>query len=116
MADTAYLTDGQLNLRDWSRLLTRVATRYVDTQTSRDEILLNRCVAAFERLGQEQLEDRPVSFAVVRELVISDLRQLESTRSPHRADGVVISRFTDEDAPLQRDLRLGARRQSFSQH
>ena len=131
LADTAYLTDGQLNLRDWSRLLTRVATRYIDTQTSRDEILLNRCVAAFERLGRDQLEDRPVSFPVVRELVISDLRQLESTRSPHRADGVVISsllpmrtlpfsaifvlglganRFPNTEQPNPLDLRHQARR------
>ena len=51
LADVTYLADSQLNLRDWSRLLTRVATRYIALQTNRDEMLFNRCITAFERLA-----------------------------------------------------------------
>jgi exodeoxyribonuclease V gamma subunit len=80
-----------MNLADWSAFLSRAISRYLRPESSADDAALGLCLRAIDRMRDRDIEERPLGFAVIQELLSNELQQLESKRSQHRADGVVIS-------------------------
>ncbi|MBV69826.1 MAG: hypothetical protein CMH52_00625 [Myxococcales bacterium] len=91
MVDSRRMAQKSLTLEDWGRYIGRLFNRYVMPLSSVDEMVLDRCIRCVERLADRQLDDKVLPYSIVRELLLTDLGRVESNRSQHRADGVVIS-------------------------
>ncbi|MEE2756409.1 MAG: exodeoxyribonuclease V subunit gamma [Myxococcota bacterium] len=91
MVDARRMGRSELTLTDWGRYICRLFNRYVMPLSAVDEMVLDRCIRCVERLADRQLDDKPLPYPIVRELLLIDLGRVESNRSQHRADGVVVS-------------------------
>ena len=91
VADARAFRSARMPMRQWSSLLVRLVGTYIQPHGEVDEMALDRCVRAFEALGEADLEATPVPFAVAHSLARGALAALDSQLGQHQADGVVVS-------------------------
>lgn len=103
-----------LSLSRWCQFFTRFLTRYLHPQSSADEQALSRCIETIDELKQVDLEGSAIRYEVAQTMLSARLRQLDSTRGQHQADGIVVSSLLPMRAiPFNTIYILGLGEQEF---
>ncbi|MEE2643847.1 MAG: exodeoxyribonuclease V subunit gamma [Myxococcota bacterium] len=89
--DAEMVSEARLSLSRWCLFLDRYLKRYLCTPQASDELALEKICESLEALREADLSGAEVPFSVARQLFEQRLRQLDSRRGHHQADGVVIS-------------------------
>ena len=81
----------RLSLGEWCMFFIRLLNRYIGAKSPADEQALSRCLETIEELRETDLEGAKISYEVAQTLLKGRLKQLDSRRGQHQADGVVVS-------------------------
>lgn len=91
LLDASHAKKQRMSLSYWCMYFTRLFNHYIICKSQADEQALTRCLQCLEELKDTDLEQYKISYDVAQTLVKNRLKQLESKRGQHQADGVVVS-------------------------
>ena len=114
LIDASHAAEANLSLARWCQFFTRLFTRYLAPQSSADEQAMSRCIETIDELKRVDLEGAPIRYEVAQTMLSARLKQLDSTRGQHQADGVVVSSLLPMRAiPFNTIYILGLGEQDF---
>jgi exodeoxyribonuclease V gamma subunit len=114
LLDATQMSEARLSLARWCQLFTRVFMRYLKPVSPADEQVISRCIETIEELKRVDLEGTSIRYEVAQSMLRARMKQLDSTRGQHQADGVVVSSLLPMRAiPFHTIFVLGLGEQEF---
>ncbi len=101
-------------LKDWAKYFLRLMNTYIIPKSPSDEQVMSRCIEVLDELAQADLEGSHLPYHVAQSLFKNKLKDLESRRGQHLADGLVVSSLHPMRAiPFHTIFILGLGEQDF---
>ena len=88
LADASAIRTGRMSLRRWARLIAQMIDRYIVASDPDDQQMRDRCVAAIDATGAEELESPEVSYAVAEAMVSALIEQFGARQVRFAGRGV----------------------------